>query len=290
MARPALAANRYPPRLEDAERHEYKQVDGVSLDLFVFKPKVNSGDRRPAIVFFFGGGWSSGSPEQFAPHCRYLASRGMVAIAADYRVAKRHGVKAVDCVRDAKSAIRWVRQQAEELCVDSDRIVAAGGSAGGHLAACTAVLDEFDEAREDAGISSRPAALVLFNPVLSFVPDDPAKFDRRVQGFSKRLGAESKQLSPAHHVDADAPPALILVGAKDYVRDGIEQFAASMKNADRRREVKWYGGRNHGFFNSRRGREDFLATVKDMDHFLQSLNYLEGPPDADQFFRDDELR
>src|SRR5688572_13478925 len=127
FAQTALAAGRYPPKLDDAQPHLFKQVDGVELNLYVFKPKLNEGDRRPAIVFFFGGGWSGGSPEQFAPHCRYLASRGMVAIAADYRVAKRHSVKAVDCVRDAKSAIRWVRQHAKELGVDPDRIVAAGG-------------------------------------------------------------------------------------------------------------------------------------------------------------------
>jgi acetyl esterase/lipase len=290
LAQPALAATRYPPRLKDAEQHEYKHVDDVSLNLYVFKPKVNGGERRPAIVFFFGGGWSSGSPEQFAPHCRYLASRGMVAIVADYRVAKRHGVKAVDCVRDAKSAIRWVRQHADELGVDPDRIVAAGGSAGGHLAACTGNLQEFDEANEDASISSRPSALVLFNPVLSFVPDDPAKVDRRIKGFAKRTGVEPKQLSPAHNIAVDAPPTLVLVGTEDYVADGVKQFAASMKDAGRPCEVKWYEGRAHGFFNPNRGREDHLATMEDMDRFLQSLGYLEGPPTVRQFFPDDKLR
>ncbi len=120
-----------------------------------------------------------------------------------------------------------------------------------------------------------PRGALLFNPVLSFVPEDPAKFDRRVQGFSKRLGAEPQQLSPAHHVGADAPPTLVLVGTNDYVREGIAQFDASMEAADRRCEVKWYEGRNHGFFNTKRGREDFLATVRDMDRFLRSLNYLE---------------
>ena len=290
LAQPALAANRYPPQLNDAKQHRYKQVDDVALNLYVFQPKSKDAEPRPAIVFFFGGGWSSGSPEQFAPHCRYLASRGMVAIVADYRVAKRHGVKAVDCVRDAKSAIRWVRQHADELNVDPDRIAAAGGSAGGHLAACTANLQEFDETDEDASISSRPAALVLFNPVLSFVPDDPAKIDRRIKGFAKRAGVEPKQLSPAHNITADAPPTLVLVGTDDYVADGIKQFAAGMKAAGRSCEVKWYDGRAHGFFNPNRGREDHLATMEDMDRFLQSLDYLEGPPTVREFFQDDKLR
>src|SRR5688500_15423283 len=100
----------YPPQIADAEAHAYKAVDNVKLNLYVFKQGAEYEGPRPAIIFFFGGGWANGSPAQFQDHCRYLASRGMVAIAADYRVGSRHGVKAVDCARDAKSAVRWVRQ------------------------------------------------------------------------------------------------------------------------------------------------------------------------------------
>ena len=64
----------------------------------------------------------------------------MVAIAADYRVHKRHGAMIADCVSDAQSAIRWVRVHADRLGVDPERIAAGGGSAGGHLAASTAVI------------------------------------------------------------------------------------------------------------------------------------------------------
>ena len=69
-------------------------------------------DKRPAIVFFLGGGWKSGTPAQFQEHAKHFAARGMVAISADYRVASRHDVKAAACVADAKSAIRWVRESA----------------------------------------------------------------------------------------------------------------------------------------------------------------------------------
>src|SRR5688572_15161512 len=136
----------------------------------------------------------------------------MVAIAADYRVASRHNVEVVDCVRDAKSAIRWVREHSEELGVDPERIVAAGGSAGGHLAACTALLPEFDEQNEDAAVGSRPAALVLFNPVLSLTVKAPKDRARRVNRLTQQLGAERKQLSPADHVTAESPPTLVLIG------------------------------------------------------------------------------
>jgi acetyl esterase/lipase len=281
----APAAAQYPPRFDDAEVHQYKIADGVKLNLYVFKPERKSDAPRPAITFFFGGGWANGSPAQFAHHCRYLASRGMVAITADYRVASRHGAKAVDCVRDAKSAMRWIRQHAEKLGVDSQRIVAAGGCAGGPLAACTAVLKDFDEPDEDDSISSKPAALVLFNPALSFTARVDAKAKKRMEGLAKRLGVEPVRLSPANHVGADAPPTLVLIGTEDFLREGVEQFAANMERANRRCEVKWYEGREHGFFNAHRSREDFLATIEEMDRFLTSLGYLDGEPAAKAYFR-----
>ena len=117
-----------------------------------------------AIVFFFGGGWNSGSPAQFEQQCRYLASRGMVAMTADYRVASRHAVKVVDCIKDAKSAVRWIRTNAARLGIDQNLIVAGGGSAGAHIAAAAATIRDFDEPGEDRSTSSVPNALVLFNP------------------------------------------------------------------------------------------------------------------------------
>jgi acetyl esterase len=285
----AFAQSHYPPEFKDAEEHTYKVANGVKLNLYVFKPERKSNAPHPAIVFFFGGGWANGSPAQFEHHCRYLASRGMVAIAADYRVASRHGVKAVDCVRDAKSAIRWVRQHAAELGVDPERIVAAGGSAGGHLAACTAVLKEFDEPDEDPSISSKPAALVLFNPALSFTARVDAAAKKRMAGFAKRLGVEPARLSPADHVDGDTPPTLVLIGTEDFLRGGVEQFAANMEHANQRCEVKWYEGREHGFFNARRSREDSRATIEEMDRFLASLGYLKGEPTVEAFFSEAAL-
>jgi hypothetical protein len=155
---------KYPPDMQADAVEVYKTVGDVKLSLYLFRPPDHkSSDRRPAIVFFFGGGWRAGSPRQFEQQCRYLASRGMLAIAADYRVASRHNVKVVSCVADAKSAVRWVRVHAGTLGVDPEKIVAAGGSAGGHLAACTGTITGLDEQGEDLGVSSRPNAMILFN-------------------------------------------------------------------------------------------------------------------------------
>jgi acetyl esterase len=151
----------------------YKTIGSTELNLHIFglEPKSNA-TLKPAIAFFFGGGWSGGTPKQFEQHCRYFASRGMVAITADYRVSSRHGTKALQCVLDANSTVRWIRKHANDLGVDPSRIAAGGGSAGGHLAACTGVIPGFGEFDEDLTISSIPNALVLFNPALALAPVD----------------------------------------------------------------------------------------------------------------------
>src|SRR5262249_6559933 len=124
----------------------------VALEIHVhLPPDWKKEDKRPAIVFFFGGGWTSGTVKQFEPQASYLASRGMIAARADYRVKSRHDVTPDACVEDAKSAVRWLRQNTAMLGVDPDRIVASGGSAGGHIAACTACTG-LDAAGEDPNI------------------------------------------------------------------------------------------------------------------------------------------
>jgi len=277
------AALSYPPKLSGARVETYKTVGYVELKLWVFAAKDHSPTNRlPAIVFFFGGGWASGSPEQFAEQCRYLARRGMVAITADYRVASRHQAKPVQCVADARSAIRWVRAHAGQLGVDPNRIAASGGSAGGHLAACTALIREFDEKNEDAGVSASPNALVLFNPALVLAPIEGLSlegFGSRVP--AERLGTEPARISPAHHIKPDAPPTIIFHGRADTTVPfaTAEAFAAAMKKAGNRCELVGFPGQKHGFFNfGREGNEYFYRTLRATDEFLTSLGWLQGPP------------
>ncbi len=121
--------------MEPTREINFKTIGDVKLKLFVFEPEEHkSTDSRPAIVFFFGGGWNQGSPQQFYPHCKYLAARGMVAISAEYRVRSRHGITPFECVTDGKSAVRWIRANADKLGIDADSIATGGGSAGGHWA------------------------------------------------------------------------------------------------------------------------------------------------------------
>ena len=146
---------------------EYKNTPQGKLFLHTYYPdNWKKTDKRPAVVFFFGGGWNGGSYTQFSRHADYLASRGMVAFAADYRIKSKHKTEPKACVSDGKSAVRWIRGNAAKLGVDPKKIIAGGGSAGGHVAATTATIKAFDESSDDLSISPKPQALLLFNPVI----------------------------------------------------------------------------------------------------------------------------
>ena len=247
--------------------------NAAPLHLHVFLPKGHqAADKRPAIVFFFGGGWVGGSPSQFYAQAAYLASRGMVAMAAEYRVRSRHGTTPKACVLDGKSAIRYVRAHAAELGIDPARVAAGGGSAGGHVAAATATVTAFDEAGEDTATSAVPDALVLFNPVYDNGPD----------GYGQdRLGDDWRRISPAHNIRKGMPPTIAMLGTKDKLIPvaTAKAFQAAMQRVGSRSDLMLSEGDGHGFFNF--GRGDGVAyakTVRAMDAFLASLGWLTGDP------------
>jgi len=249
----------------------YKEVGSVELAIHVFTPQDHRpSDKRPAIVFFFGGGWTGGSPSQFYPHCEYLASRGMVAMAAEYRVKSRHGTSPRECVEDGKSAIRWIRAHADELGIDPTRLAAGGGSAGGHVAAATGTVKGFEEEDEDRSISCRPNALVLFNPV----------YDNGPIGFGfERVQEYWQEFSPIHNISERTPPTIVFLGTKDKLipTTTAERYKKLMANKGVRCDLLLYKDQPHGFFNHR-NKEHFTATVIEADKFLASLGYLKGEP------------
>jgi len=260
----------HPPNLPDATVEVYNTVGETRLNLYVFNPSNGTAaGKRAAIVFFFGGGWRQGSPAQFAMQCRRLASLGMVAITADYRVSSRNHTTAADAVRDAKAAIRYIRGNAARLGIDPERIAAGGGSAGGHLALSTALIPGLDE---DSNISSRPDALVLFNPGLLA----PGSLARSGQ-IPELKGVDAVSVSPWHHVSANAPPTIIFHSTADttvpYVT--VQTFAKRMQAAGNRCELTGFDGQNHGFFNySPDGNRYYDETLHKAEEFLASIGYL----------------
>ena len=270
----------------------YKTIGDVKLKIYIYEPKGHkAGGRRPGIVFFFGGSWIGGTPKQFQEHCQYLVSKGMVAMTADYRVAKRHGTKPFHCVRDGKSAVRWVRQNARRLGVDPNRIVSGGGSAGGHVAACTGILPKHDEPGEDDNVSSVPNALVLYNPVISTALADgvtPYGGDTN-ETLMKRLGLKDPAtLSPYHNIRKGLPPTLVLHGKADTTvpYSTAEAYVKEATKTGLRAELNGYDDMPHGFFNfGRRDNKMFLATVTRMHEFLGSLGYVKGRPAVEKHLK-----
>ncbi len=225
-------------------------------------------DRRPAIVFFFGGGWQKGDPKQFAPQAEYLARRGMVAACADYRVKSRDDVGPEICVEDAKSAVRWLRTNFRRLGIDPNRIAAGGGSAGGHLAACTGLTPDIVGPGEDAGTSSSVCAMVLFNPVLNLVGSD-----RHLE----RLGHDedlARLISPTLHLSAESPPAILFYGSNDSLIAHGEEYVNRARSFGIQADIHVTPDQGHGFFNNPPFLEQTSARV---DQFLVSLELL--PPE-----------
>ena len=253
------------------QRLVYKQVDSTTLSMEVHEPvKMEADKKYPAMIFFFGGGWVGGSLEHFAHHARYFSQRGMVCVLVDYRVGNRQGTTPFESLKDAKSAMRFVRAHAGEFQIDTTKIVAAGGSAGGHLAAATALVEGFDEASDNLAVSSRPNALVLYNPVIDNGPGG--------YGF-ERVGAAYKDFSPLHNITEGAPPTIFFLGTEDQLIpvETARYYKTVMEKVGSRCELHLYEGEGHGFFNYREF-DNYRETVATTDQFLQSLGYLKATP------------
>ena len=266
-------AGGHPPVIEGTKSETYRKIGDTELKVWVFDQAPKQTAPRPAIVFFFGGGWTGGSPTQFEPQSRHLAARGMVAIVADYRVKTRQDAKPADCVSDAKACVRWVRANAARLGIDPARIAVAGGSAGGHLAASVATLPGLDDAKDDKSVSCLPNALVLYNPGTVMAPFPGVDLKGFGAGLDKaRFGCEPTEISPIHHVKKGTPPTIIFHGKADTTvpYSTVEKFTEVMKAAGNRCELVGYEGQPHGFFNKAKYAETLAAT----DAFLVSLGYL----------------
>ena len=248
----------------------YKKFGEQELHLYLVKPDGwKASDRRPGLVLFHGGSWTGGTPALLKPQADYFASRGMVCLLAEYRLLNsKSNAPPIECVQDAKSAMRWARSHASELGLDPQRLGAAGGSAGGHLAAFTGLVNGLDDPGDDLSVSPKPAALVLFNPVFNNGPG---------QWGHGRVGERFKEFSPAHNITSNAPPTIVLLGREDRLISvkTVEDFQVGMTQAGARCETRFYDGVGHTFFNREPHR---TLTLIEADEFLASLGWLEGPP------------
>ena len=253
------------------ERLIFKQADTVSLHMDVFRPaRMEAGKRLPALVFFFGGGWNKNNFDQFIPHARYFARRGLVCFVVAYRVKNSHNTTPFQALEDAKSAMRYVRSHASEFGVDPNRIAAAGGSAGGHLAAACALVSGYDAPADDTSVNPRPDALILYNPVIDNGPGG--------YGYD-RIGPAYPEFSPLHRIAEGAPPTVFFLGTEDHLVPvaTARYYQTVMEAVGSRCDLHLYKGQGHGFFNHRNFKY-YKKTLAATDAFLQSLGYLGSEP------------
>lgn len=252
-------------KAQQPEELLYKQIDTVKLKLLVYKPAdFNQTEKHPAIVFFHGGGWVGGSMTQFDTLAQHYASKGMVAILVDYRIKSHHGTTPFESLKDAKTAMRYVRKNAGKLGIDPQKIAASGGSAGGHLAAACYTNETFNEESDDLTISSKPDVLVLFNPVI----------DNSKEGYGyERVKDHYLEFSPLHNIRKGFPPTVFFLGTKDKLIpvSTAELFKQKIESVGSRCDLFLYKDQGHGFFNKNKNQEDILSKV---DAFLQSIGYI----------------
>lgn len=247
------------------------------MKLWVFSPDdLKASDVRPAILLFGGGGWTSESPLQFSPQARYLATKGLIAVVADYRVQGTNNTTPYELVTDAKSAVRWLREHAGELHIAPTSLAVGGGSAGGHIALTAALVDAFDEPGENQSVSSKPNALVLFNPVVNTSPDPQAVLSPQQQALMMLFGPRAREISPFHHLGKNLPPTIIFHGRADTLVpfSEVDAFCRKASDLGNRCEVVAFDGADHGFFNPARSPKWYQETLSGAERFLRDIGYI----------------
>jgi acetyl esterase len=209
----------------------------------------------PLLVFFHGGGWVYGDLESHDPPCRFLAERsGVRVLSVDYRLAPEHAFPAG--YDDAVSAYRWVVENAASLGADVSRLGVGGDSAGGNLAAGTA-------------IEAARAGLPLAFQLLVYPGTDSTRrtASRRLFGHDLYLTEEFMDRSMDRYVPdvdlrsdprvnpllADIParlaPAYVATAGFDPLRDEGEAYARKLAEAGVEVELRRFADQIHGFLN-----------------------------------------
>jgi acetyl esterase/lipase len=257
----------------------YKTIDSLKLKIDIFYTDQSfERENNTAIVFFHGGGWAFGTPGEFFTTCERYAKMGMVTFSVDYRLSIENGVtpnkmiSPIESVMDAKSAMRWVRENAGKFHIDGNKIVAAGQSAGGHLALCTAMIDDYNEKSDSLSISCRPDAILLFSACVN-----------AVEGWCDRLLADRRNkiwsISPAHNIKRGMPPMIEFHGRYDEQVPfwTVQFFESAMKKEGNYFELHTYEGMRHylGEGNPKYSRYFDDEILKVADDFLRKFNLLD---------------
>lgn len=227
-----------PGVLAEYESHVFRT--DPELKLYVVKPKGwKATDKRPSLVFFFGGGFVKGSPEKSVGWAKWAAKNGMVGIAPDYRVKERFaGVHPADGFGDGRRAVRWIQEHAAELGIDPGKVAVGGNSAGGGIALWTAITPVPGRSTPEDTPLQKPAALVLMS-----APSDATG------SKGKRFGDVAESISALQHLDKKMPPIIMFHGDADMTVPYSQAVKLNEKLLATKNDVEFVTvpGGGHGF-------------------------------------------
>jgi acetyl esterase/lipase len=248
--------------------YTYKESAGKPRKMEIyFPPNHNpSTSKVPGMILFHGGSWSGGSLAQFRVACAYFASRGLVCATAEYQMLTKSQASNLPdgetrkrvCVTDAKTAIRWFKQHADELGIDPNKVITGGGSAGGHISALATLNPGLNDPADPTGIDTSVVAYLWFNP--AFATDDDKDSEIDILRFIK----------------PDLAPAIVFFGDKDSWKKGWDVANSKWKSVGNNQiDLQIAAGQSHSFFNKDPWQ---TVTLVAADQFLVKLGLLAGDP------------
>ncbi len=258
QARIAFRAMREAARQDVPEMAEVRNLDmpgpGSSIPVRFYRSHATSTSVAPVLVFFHGGGWVVGDLDTHDIQCRQIANAGACAVVSvDYRLAPEHNFPAAadDCI----AATYWVASNAAQLGIDAAKMAVGGDSAGGNLAAVSAL-----HAAANGGPALRGQVLIYPSTDMRLGYES---YDRVGEGFT--LTKKSMEWFRDHYLAdetqtndwrasplladnlAQSPPALVLTAGLDPLCDEGEAYAQALKDAGVDVEFTCYSGQMHGF-------------------------------------------
>ena len=272
-----FVSNPEPPELASARDLSIPAPHGA-IPARIYTPKQlrKKDGLAPCLVFFHGGGWVIGNLDSHDVVCRKLAHEGeLIVISVDYRLAPEHQFPAA--VEDALTATQWVADNARQFGIDAGRLIVGGDSAGGNLAAVTAL------AARDAG--PKLAGQLLIYPATDFAMDTPSHREPEtsillthsvVRWFCNHYlgGADINdwRASPARAKLAGLPPAYVLVAGADPLRDEGNEYAERLKAAGVPVTHRFFPGQFHGFFTMGKLLNQANVAASEISAWLKALN------------------
>ncbi|MEY8749264.1 alpha/beta hydrolase [Alkalicoccobacillus gibsonii] len=248
----------------------YKVVGDRHLTLYTFKPPAQFTHPRPAILFFNGGSFKIDPklPNQFQHQAHYFSTLGMLAICVDYRNGADEGFIPPQAISDVKSAVRYVRRNANELGVDPNNIIVCGSSAGGYITVSSIMFPDLDdEEARSRNVDDIPNELIIFSADMDGVDIMRRRYPDLVD--------EAAAFSPLHHIKKSLPDTLWICGTGDDLCEQNKRFVDEMNQAGNRIEFKTYEGMEHGFFNYGKHENIYFERTKDdIEAYLRRKNLI----------------